>query len=222
MRDEFDLILQSLQTTAQQVAVVTPRLLVAVILLTLGWLLSRGAQRLVVKLLRLLRLDAAAEHTGVEDFLVRGGVRFTAVTLVGQVVYWGLLLIFALAVFNVLGFGFGPTMVDRLADYVPGVLAGLVVLVFGTILARFIRGLAEAYLNNVGVKGATNIAFLVHVALLAFAGMLALEQVGIDLSLLASAFQLAFGGLCLALALAFGLGGRGWAESILERAWKRR
>lgn len=222
MRDEFELILQSLRATAGQVAIVTPRLLVAVILLTAGWLLSKGAQRVVIKVLRWLRLDVAAEHTGVEDFLVRGGVRFTAVTLTGQVVYWGLLLIFALAVFNVLGLGLAPSLLDRLGDYVPNVLAALVVLVFGTLVARFLRGLVEAYLNNIGVKGSANISLLVHGALLTFVGMLALEQLGIDLSLLTSAFQLAFGGLCLALALAFGLGGRGWAEGVLDRAWKRR
>jgi hypothetical protein len=53
--------------------------------------------------------------------------------------------------------------------------------------------------------------------LLGFVAILALEQLGIDVSLLSSAFQLAFGGLCLGLALAFGLGGRAWAESILDR-----
>lgn len=222
MRDEFALILQSLETTWRQVAAVTPRILVAIVLLTLGWLAARAAQRITVRLLRLLRLDVAAEHTGVEDFLVRGGVRFTAVTLIGQVVYWGLMLIFALAVFNVLGLALAPALVDRLGDYVPNVVAALVILVFGMVFARFVRGLVDAYLTNVGVKGSRNIAFLVQGALLTFVGILALEQLDIDIRLLTSAFQLAFGGLCLALALAFGLGGRAWAEALLERTWKRR
>jgi hypothetical protein len=53
-------------------------------------------------------------------------------------------------------------------------------------------------------------------------GILALEQLGMAVNLLALAFQLAFGGLCLALALAFGLGGRTWAESILEKRRAKR
>jgi len=63
---------------------------------------------------------------------------------------------------------------------------------------------------------------LVQIALMAFVTVLALEQLGIAVNLLASAFLLAFGGLCLALALAFGLGGKGWAEAILERTRSRR
>ena len=61
-----------------------------------------------------------------------------------------------------------------------------------------------------------------HGALMAFVVILALEQLEIDVGLLSAAFQLAFGGLCLGLALAFGLGGRAWAESILERTRHKR
>ena len=222
MRDDFGLILDSLRDSWFQIAAFLPRLLVALLLLIIGWLLARGLRWLGVQLLRLIRLDTAAERTGVDDFLLRGGVRFTVVTLVGQIVYWGVLLVFVVAMFSVLGLTMGPDLVYRLTGYVPSVVAALAVLVFGTLIARFIRGLVEAYLNNFGVKSSARIALLVHGTLLAFVGILALEQVGIAVDLLTSAFKLAFGGLCLALALAFGLGGRSWAESILERTRSKR
>jgi hypothetical protein len=222
MSDELDLILQSLYGTWLQVGRFAPRVLVAVLLLIVGWLIARTVQRAAVRVLRFLKLDVAAEHAGVEDFLVRGGVRLTTVTLIGQVLYWGLMLVFVLAVFNVLGLTPAPEFVDRFAGYVPNVVAALVVLVFGTVFAQFVRGLVHAYLNNVGMQGSGNISLLVHGALLAFVGILALEQLDIDVQLLTSAFQLAFGAVCLALALAFGLGGRTWAESLLDRAWRRR
>ncbi len=222
MREQFALILESLRNSWYLVAAWIPRVLVAVLLLIIGWLLARGVQRLVVKVLRLLRLETAAERTGVDDFLIRGGVRFTVVTLVGQVFYWGLLLVFTIAVFNVLGLTMGPELMDRLASFVPRVIAALAVLVFGILGARFIAGFVEAYLGNVGMKGGSGIGWMVQIALLAFVAVLALEQLGIAVTLLVSAFQLAFGGLCLALALAFGLGGRAWAESILEKTRSKR
>jgi len=222
MRQQFDLILDSLQNSWFQVAALLPRLVAAVLLLLVGWLLARLVQRLAVRLMRLVRLDAAAEHTGVDDFLVRGGVRLTIVTLVGQILYWGLILIFAVAVFNVLGLTVAPDLVDRVAGYLPNVVAALVVVVFGSIGARFIRGLVVAYLSNVGMKDGTRIGMLVQGALLVLVGILALEQLGIAVALLASAFELAFGGFCLALALAFGLGGRNWAESVLDRTRAKR
>ncbi len=222
MREQFALILDSLQHSWYQVATFTPRLLVAALLLIVGWLLARAAKWIAVQLLRRARVEEAAEHTGLDDFLLRGGVRFTVVTLVGETIYWGILLMFSLAMFNVLGLTLGTDMVGRVVDYVPNVVAAMIVLVFGSLGARFIRGIVEAYLNNVGVKEADNLGLLVYGALLAFVAILALEQLGIDVGLLTSAFQLAFGGLCLGLALAFGLGGRAWAESILERKRNRK
>ena len=222
MREQFDLILDSLQSSWFQIAAYLPRVLTAIVLLILGWLIARTVQRVVVRLLRLARLEAAAEQTGVDDFLVRGGVRFTVVTLIGEILYWGLLLIFAIAVFNLIGLTMSQESVARLTRYVPNVMAALVVLIFGSLGARLIRGLVVAYLGNVGVKGSDRIGVLVQAALVAFVVLLALEQLRIDVKLLASAFQLAFGGICLALAIAFGLGGRTWAESILERTWSKR
>ena len=222
MREQFGLILESLQNSWFMIATWLPRILVALVLLIIGWLLARWVQRAVVWLLRRLHLETAAERTGVDDFLVRGGVRLTVVTLIGQVFYWGLLLIFTIAVFNVLGLTMGPELMDRLARFVPNVVAALAVLVFGTLGARLIRGFVEAYLGNVGMKGGAAIGLLVQGTLLAFVAVLALEQLGIAVNLLVSVVQLAFGGLCLALALAFGLGGRAWAESILERTRSKR
>jgi len=222
MRTELSLILDSLRQSALQVGRFAPRILIAIGLLVIGWLIARGVRWVVVRGLRLARLETAAERTGLDDFLLRGGVRFTIVTLVGETIYWGILLVFALAVFDLLGLAMSQDMVERLGGYVPNLGVALMVLIFGSLLARFARGVVVAYLNNVGFKETASVGLLVHGALIAFVVILALEQLGMAVTLLTSAFQLAFGGLCLGLALAFGLGGRAWAESILERTRNRR
>jgi hypothetical protein len=73
------------------------------------------------------------------------------------------------------------------------------------------------YLNNIGSKAATVIAALARYAMLAFVVALAFEQLDLRSEILVTGFQIAFGGLCLALALAFGLGGREWAARVLDR-----
>ncbi len=218
----LDPLVDSLRITWAQVVEFSPEFLGAVLFLVLGWLLAQVARRLVIRFLRLLRLDVAAERGGVEDFLLRGGVRYTAVTLVGQLVYWTVLLVSVLAVINLLGLPLSTTLFDQVAGYLPNVVAALIILVFGSILGRFVRGAAHTWLNNVGAHGGQLVGLLAHVAILVFVVILALEQLRIGGQVLVSAFQLAFGGLCLALALAFGLGGRDWATGVLNRAWKNR
>ncbi len=222
MSSFIDPILESLRLTWSQLQILSPRLLGSLLMLTAGWLIARAVRRLVIKLLRLARMETVAERAGLEDFLLRGGVRFTTVTLIAAVLYWGLLLIAAMAAFNVLGLPVSTGLLEQLGNYLPRVLVALVIVVFGTTLARFVGATVHTYLSNIGVQGAQGIAFLGQVALQTFVATLALQQLAIGGGLLISAFQLAFGGLCLALALAFGLGGREWAASVIERTWKAR
>lgn len=221
MESQIAVVLDSLRTTWAELSAFLPRLVASLLVLTLGWLVARGLRRGTIALLRLLRLDTAAERTGLEDFLLRGGVRFTAVTLVGQLIYWVALLATAMAVFNLLGLRVAPALIDRTATYLPDLVAAVAILVFGTMLARFVRGLVQTWLNNIGVAGAHGLGMIAQVAMLGFVLLLALEQLGIGGQVLVSAFQLGFGGICLALALAFGLGGREWAAALLARTGSR-
>jgi hypothetical protein len=218
----IDPIRESLQVTWLQLQQFLPRLLAAAVILSLGWLVAKLVRRLVIRGLRLARIEHAAEQAGLDDFLLRGGVRYTTATLLGQIAYWGVFLVVALAVFNLLGLPVSTELIDEVVRYIPSVMVALVILVFGSLLAGFLSSAVRTYLDNIGVEGARTIGFLTQGALLTFIGVLALEQLRIGGQVLVSAFQLAFGGFCLALALAFGLGGREWAAGILERTWKAR
>ena len=60
-----------------------------------------------------------------------------------------------------------------------------------------------------------------HVVIVAFAAMMALQKIGVGRQLIAIAFALLLGAVCLALALAFGLGGRDVAAKILQKEYDR-
>lgn len=222
MSELLEPLLQSLNLTWTQIQLFLPRVLGALILLALGWIVASVVRRLLVRGLRVLRVDEAAERAGLEDFLLRGGVRFTTVTLVAQIVYWGMFLVVVLAVFNVLGVPIPASTIEQVAGYLPNVLVAVMIAIFGSLLAQFARAALQTYLNNIGMEGAAGFALLAQVAILAFVATVALSQLRIGGAVLVSAFQIAFGSLCLALALAFGLGGRDWAARILDRAGKNR
>jgi hypothetical protein len=219
--ESFETILESLRVFWTELAAFLPRLLAALALLAVGWVVARLVRRATIRFLKLVRLDAVAERAGIEDFLVQGGVRYTAVTILAQLVYWLLLFTVLLATLNVLGLGVAAELFNRVVLYIPNVLAAVLVLLFGSLLGRFLGGALYTYLNNTGVSGARFLSTLAQWAVLVFVGFIALEQLRIGGQILVSAFQIAFGAFCLALALAFGLGGRRWAAQLLERMWGR-
>jgi hypothetical protein len=221
MLEQIQLITESFKSLGLDVWAFLPRLIVAVVLLVIGWLVAKGVRKLTIRTLRLARLDEAAEKAGFDDFLVQGGVRYTTVTLVANAVYWLLTLGVTLAVLSSLGLHAATDLLARLVQYIPNVIATIIVLIFGTLLAQFVQTATYTYLSNLGVSSARMISNLARIALVVFVVSISLEQLSIGGQVLVSAFQIAFGALCFAVALAFGLGGRDAAARILETWLKK-
>ena len=210
-------LLDSLRTTWGDIVAGLPDIALAAVLMVAGWLIARLARRLIIRLLRMLHVDEAAEKAGLDDFLVQGGVRYTMVTLLANAVYWMILLGVFVALLHSLGVDAAGQLLDRMMDYLPHVVLAVAVLVFGTLLARVVGGVVQTYLSNIGSAAAGPIAALARYAVIIFVLFMAAEQLAIGSAILVSAFQIAFAAVCLAGALVFGLGGRDWAARIIDR-----
>lgn len=198
-----------------------PDLALAFALLIVGWLVAKLVRRLAIRFLRMIRFDVVAERAGIEDFLIQGGVQFTAVTLLANALYWMILLGIFIALLDALGVQAAGALFARMVNYLPNLVLAVGILVFGSLFARIAGGLVYSYLSNIGSSAAEPISAITRVALLGFVLFTAAEQLAIESRVLVSAFQIAFSALCLALALAFGIGGRDWAASVIDRYTRR-
>jgi len=221
MAEQLALVAESLETFGRDLATVVPRIVAVLVLVVAGWVVARLARRFTVRALRLARIDVAAEKAGIEDFLVQGGVRMTAVTIVGNLAYWLINLVVLLAALSALGINTAGELFNRMVLFIPNVIAAVVVLIFGALLAQFVGALVFTYLSNLGVAGAGAISAIARWAVIVFVLAISLEQLRIGGQILVSAFQIAFGAFCLALALAFGLGGREWAARLLDSFFRK-
>ena len=218
---ESSRLLASLQRQLSAFTAALPEILLAVVLLFVGWLVAKIVRRLAIRFLRAIRFDVLAERAGIEDFLVQGGVRYTAVPLLGATLYWMILLGIFVVLLDSLGVPAAGDLFARMVNYLPNVLLAVGILVFGSLLARILGGVVYTYLNNIGSAAAEPIGAVARLAVLSFVLFMAAEQLAIQSQVLVSAFQIAFAALCFALALAFGLGGREWAASVMNRYIRR-
>lgn len=214
---ESSTLLQSLRNTWTEIVAVLPDLALALLLLVAGWLLAKLIRRLAIRAMKAARVDELAERSGLDDFLVQGGVELTTVTLIGGALYWLILAAVFIALLDALGLRTAEVLLNRLAGFVPNLVVAIGILVFGSLLSRVVGGLVFSYLSNIGTAAAEPIGALARYALLVFVLFMAAEQLAIRTEVLVSAFQIAFAALCLAAALAFGLGGRDWAEKVISR-----
>ncbi|MBM4161030.1 MAG: hypothetical protein FJ217_08020 [Ignavibacteria bacterium] len=221
MPEQLQSLAESLRAFWGQFLGYLPKVFGFLVVLLLGWFLAKFARSITIKGLKFLRVDVIAEKSGIEDFLLQGGVRFTTVTLVGNLVYWFIMFAVVLALLNAIGLQAAAELFNKIILYIPNVVITIIVLIFGTLFAKIIQGVSYTYLSNVGIVGAQVISTIAQYAVLIFVVSIALEQLSIGGQVLVSAFQIAFGAFCLALALAFGLGGRDWASRMLDRMLKK-
>lgn len=222
MQQQLDVFVASLTSFWTQMAAFIPQLLAALVLLFLGWILANVVRSAISKVLDTLKFDELGKKTGIEAFMRQGNIDLTLSRLIANLIYWIILLVVIVTVANSLGLTTVAELFNKVVFYLPNIIVAVLVLVFGVLIARFINRLVFAYLNNMGVEGALTLSTLAEYAVIIFVVFVALEQLQIGTHLLISAFQIGFGAIGLALALAFGLGGKEWAASVIKRLTEKK
>ncbi len=214
---ELNIFVASLTSFWTELASFIPQLIAALLLLLLGWMLAKLARTGVMRLLVLLKFDKATEKSGLEAFMKHAELELSVGSVIGNLVYWLIILVMIVTVANSLGLSMVADLFNKVVLYIPNVIVAILVLVFGTILARFINRLVFAWLSNMEFDGALTVSTFSEYAMLVFVFFMAMEQLQIANELLTAAFIISFGAVGLAFAIAFGLGARDWASRVVEK-----
>lgn len=207
---------------ATKVGAFLPDLFAAIIILFVGWVGCNIAKRIVVRVLKVCRFDLLAEKSGIDQALKRGGVQQNTSEILGLLIFWFLFLIVIVAALDTLGLpGVSETM-NTIFLYFPRVVAALVVLILGLYLANFIETLARTSCANAGLQQADAIGLVAYYATVIFVVAAILHILQIAGEIVLWAFISVFGAICLALAIAFGLGGRDVAARYLEKWFEQK
>jgi hypothetical protein len=217
--ERIDVMLEPLRALLIQIGEFLPRLAVAIVVLIVGLLVAKAARFAVQKGLRAINFQIVTQRAGLDNFLQQGGSQVDTILLLGWLVYWLVILVALIVAFNGMGLTHVTELLTRVMLFVPKVIVALLVLALGAYFARFVSNAIVTYCHNAGVRDAEMLGRLARYAIVAFVVMMALEELEIGGTFVRDAFLLVLGGLMLAVAIAFGLGGRRWAAAHLERWW---
>ena len=218
---DLELLLEPIRVFLHQVGDFLPRLALAGLVLIAGWLLAKAVRFAVVKGLRAINLNVISERSGLDGFLRQGGLEADTADLLGMLFYWLVILAALLIAFNGLGLTYITDLISKVVLFVPNVIVALVILAFGAYFAAFVGGTIAAYCSNAGIRDADLLGRLARYAILVFVVLIALDQVSVGGDIIRQSFLILLAGIVLALAIAFGLGGRESAARLLERWWPR-
>lgn len=137
--------------------------------------------------------------------------------LVVRVVFWTIVFVGFAIGFSAFDVTLTSTLVFRFFEYLPQVVAALVVLVLGSVIARFVSRSVLIEAVNMNLQYARLLSVGVRWMIMVLAVAMALEQLAIGGGIIRLAFGILFGGIVLALALAVGLGSKELVSRSLER-----
>jgi hypothetical protein len=198
-----------------------PILLGALVILIVGWIAARAIRRILDWLLKTIRFDTLADKAGISAILRKGDLKISAREVVSGLVYWLIMIMVLVMTVDALGLPKASDVLASLFAYVPNVIAALLVLVVAMFLANFVSGIVHTAAGNANLPRPEIFAGISRWAIIIFAVTVSLGELGIATLLVTTTFNIILGGVCLALALAFGLGGKDAAARYLEELKER-
>src|ERR1700744_2162155 len=215
----IDILVDATREFLHQTAAFLPRLLLALLVVAIGWLIAKAVRFAVERALRAINFNVLTERAGTDNFLHQAGMRGDTTTLFGLVAVWLVVLAALILAFNGMGLTYITDLLGRVVIFVPKLLIAMLVMVFGAYSARFVGNAAQNYCLDAQIPDAEMLGRLVRYGIMLFVVMIALSQVEVGGDIVQRTFLIILAGLMLAIALAFGLGGKEWAASLLQRWW---
>lgn len=200
------------------VIIFIPKLIVAVVVFIIGWVIAVTLGKFVAQLVRAIKVDKALRAVGFEEPLARAGFRLDAGVFIGALVRWFFIIVFLMASLDVLGLSqINVFLKDDVLGYLPRVISAVLILVVAAFVASAMQKVIVGSAKAAGVPSTNLLGGVAKWAIWTFAILVALYQLGI-----AGVFaQTIFTGFVAMLAigggLAFGLGGKETAARFLEK-----
>jgi small-conductance mechanosensitive channel len=191
-----------------------PSILGALVLLLVGWGIARlfryGTEQISERLLQRLA------HSRPMDTRVQQPSPYRAAPAVaGRIVFWVVLLFFAVAALDVLELQALSQLLGQLTGYLPQLITGILILVAGLWVAEFSRVVLVRNGNRAGIEHSETLGRVGHLLVMVVVIAIAVGQIGIDNTLLVALVIILVGSVLGALGLSFALGARATVGNLL-------
>ncbi|OGI91599.1 hypothetical protein A2933_00240 [Candidatus Nomurabacteria bacterium RIFCSPLOWO2_01_FULL_46_18] len=213
--DVFSRSLQDLWIGSVQFA---PKLILAVVLFIIGWVLGSLVARAFEQVLGALKVDKLLASVKADDLLRQAGMNLNTGHFIGQVAKWFIVLVFLLPSLDLLGLdSIRMFLVEDVIGYLPHVIVAAFILIIASVVSQAVAKLVAASTRAMSVASANMLGTITKYAVWIFALIIALGELGIAREYMGVLFTGLIGMLALAGGLAFGLGGKDTAARFLAK-----
>lgn len=196
-----------------------PRLIGALVILVIFWLVAKAVGKLIARALPRTGVDRAVHSGRYGEYVARYASGFRPSAVVAAIAFWFIFLTGVLLALSTLGIAALSNAIASVVGYLPNVVAAILILVVAIAIAGVVGGAITKLMGDTALGRIA--ATLVPILVLTIATFMALVQLKIAVQIVTGTYYIVLGAIALAAALAFGLGGREAAGRLLDGAYEK-
>lgn len=198
-----------------------PNMIAAIIVLLLGWIIGIFLGNLLKRALISIGIDGLGDQLGLKQLSERSGRSIKISNIVQWVIKWFFILATIIAAADILGLSdITDFFYTDVLGYAGHVVIAMAIVLLGIIAANFLGDVIKGTVKAGGFEMGNMLGSLTRWAIIAFAAIAALSELQIAQAFLLDLFRAVIAMLAIAGGLAFGLGGKGHAEKVLDHVEK--
>jgi hypothetical protein len=194
-----------------------PNVLGFLLIIILGILIGITVKSFFFRLFRRLGIDSYAVKWGITPLFQKAHLKDPVSLVLSKSLSWITIIIFVITALYSLRISAVEFALNKLVLYLPNAIVSVVIIFLGYCLANFISRAVLIASVNAGLRMSSTLSRLVKFGIVLIAVSMSLEQLGIGKETIIAAFTLIFGGVILALAISFGLGGKEFAREYIAK-----
>lgn len=217
----MDEIIKVLKEQLLQLLAVAPSLIKALAVFVLGWILANFLAKVVKRILSISGVDALAEKLNSIDLLSESNIRIVPSHLVSKILYYLILWVFIVAAIDALGIQVITDLMKQVINYMPKLLSAFLVLIFGLVLADFLKKVVLTACESIGISSAKLIAHAVFYFLFLNVVLVTLKQAELQTSFMETNLSIIIAGVVVAFAVGYGLASRDLMSNLLSSFYNK-
>ncbi len=215
-------LLSAFADLERMVFAAAPKVALGLLLLVLGLLAAKVIEVVLRTMLVRLRFDKLVEKAGIDKALQRIGLRQQLNLFLPKLAYFLVLFLLAKTASDALGLIAVSNAIGAFFDYLPNMIAALLLMILGTTVGRFAGQMVTQAAESSGIDSAATLGSLVSGLIVFVVAMMAIGQLKIDTEMVRIVTSFILGAGALAFGLAFGMGTREIVRNIVTGFYVRK
>jgi Mechanosensitive ion channel, conserved TM helix len=220
--DIKDLTLESINQMGLSIAKVAPKILFAILILIIGWFITKFVAFLLKRTLKFAKVDRLTNIINDKNLFGETDIKFNVTSVIVGFVKWLIFLVFLIIASDVMEWEIVSLEIGNLLRYLPRLFSAIALFMIGLYIANYIKKAIRGLFQSFDLHGEKAISSLVFYIIIITITITALNQAGIATDIITNNLTIILGGVLATIVLSFGLGSREVINKLLYSFYSKR